>query len=97
MNKLFLIIAILSMSLVANAQSLRDANDKTTYNVVINHEEQYSIWPKNRANPKGWKNIGFSGTRNKCIAHIEEIWTDMRPGTLQRLIHKMLTKAKNNE
>ena len=53
--------------------------DDGRYRVVINHEEQYSIWPADRENPKGWKDAGFAGSKDECLAHIEEVWTDMRP------------------
>lgn len=49
------------------------------YKVVVNHEEQYSIWPADRDNPLGWRDAGKSGTRDECLAHIKEVWTDMRP------------------
>ncbi|MDA0634424.1 MbtH family NRPS accessory protein [Nonomuraea sp. MCN248] len=47
--------------------------------VVVNHEEQYSIWPAGRELPPGWRAGGFTGTREECLAHIETVWTDMRP------------------
>jgi MbtH protein len=54
-----------------------------TYRVVYNHEEQYSIWPENRELPDGWKEEGVSGTKEECLDHIEEVWTDMRPKSLR--------------
>jgi MbtH protein len=57
--------------------------DKTFYKVVLNHEEQYSIWPYERGNPPGWKDVGVSGSKAACLAHIKEVWTDMRPLTLR--------------
>lgn len=53
--------------------------DATVLNVVVNHEEQYSIWPADRPLPDGWREAGFSGTRAECLDHIESVWTDMRP------------------
>ncbi|GAT66858.1 MbtH family NRPS accessory protein [Planomonospora sp. ID91781] len=47
--------------------------------VVVNHEEQYSIWPSGRELPDGWRAEGFSGDREECLAHIERVWTDLRP------------------
>lgn len=58
--------------------------DDTRYKVVVNHEEQYSIWPENRENPLGWKNAGFSGVKPDCLRYIEEVWTDMRPLSLRK-------------
>jgi MbtH protein len=53
------------------------------YLVVLNDEEQYSIWPVGRAIPAGWNAEGTSGTREECLAHIERVWTDIRPRSLR--------------
>ena len=58
--------------------------DTTVYNVVVNHEEQYSIWPAHRDLPLGWKTTGKSGLKADCLAYIKEVWTDMRPLSLRR-------------
>jgi MbtH protein len=52
--------------------------------VVVNDEEQYSIWPVGRDLPAGWRADGFTGTEDECLAHIDETWTDMRPESLRR-------------
>jgi MbtH protein len=49
------------------------------YQVVVNHEEQYSIWDAHREPPQGWRAAGFEGAKDACLAHIAEVWTDMRP------------------
>jgi MbtH protein len=49
------------------------------YKVVLNEEDQYSIWPVVRANPAGWRDEGTQGTREECLDHIEVVWQDMRP------------------
>jgi MbtH protein len=54
------------------------------YRVVVNEEEQYSIWPQGRNLPPGWKEAGCSGTKAVCLAWIEANWTDMRPLSLRR-------------
>jgi MbtH protein len=61
-----------------------DQEDLTLYRVVINHEEQYSIWPDHKENPLGWMDAGKSGTKAECLAYIEEVWTDMRPLSLRQ-------------
>jgi MbtH protein len=61
-----------------------DEEDNTIYNVVVNHEEQYSIWPAGRENALGWNNEGKSGLKPECLAHIKEVWTDMRPLSLRK-------------
>lgn len=58
--------------------------DSTIYKVVLNDEEQYSIWPADRPNPLGWRDGGKSGTKADCLAFIKEVWTDMRPLSLRR-------------
>lgn len=52
------------------------------YKVVINDEEQYSLWPTDRVNPPGWGDAGKEGTKAECLSFIEEKWTDMRPRSL---------------
>lgn len=58
--------------------------DQLTYNVVVNHEEQYSIWPTEKEIPLGWKAVGKSGSKEECLAYIQEVWTDMRPLSLRK-------------
>ncbi|WP_175768078.1 MbtH family protein [Burkholderia cenocepacia] len=58
--------------------------DDLVYTVVINDEEQYSIWPTFRPVPAGWREVGVSGSKADCLAHIETVWTDMRPASLRR-------------
>ena len=55
------------------------AKDAALYTVVVNHEEQYSIWLAGRELPAGWKTAGKSGTREECLDYIGRTWTDMRP------------------
>ncbi len=61
-----------------------DTEDQTTYDVVVNHEEQYSIWPVGRELPLGWRTVGTSGPKAQCLDYIKEVWTDMRPLSLRR-------------
>jgi MbtH protein len=49
------------------------------HQVVVNDEDQYSLWPGNTQLPAGWRAEGFTGTRQECLDHIDEVWTDMRP------------------
>jgi MbtH protein len=71
-----------------------EQEDKTIYNVVVNHEEQYSIWPVWKDIPLGWKAVGKSGPKAECLAYIKEVWTDMRPLSLRK---KMEEAAKNQK
>ena len=61
-----------------------DGEDKTIYKVVVNHEEQYSIWPADRENALGWNDVGKTGKKADCLAYIKEVWTDMRPLSLRK-------------
>ena len=61
-----------------------EGEDKTIYKVVLNHEEQYSIWPADRENPAGWRDDGKKGSKAECLAYIKEVWTDMRPLSLRK-------------
>lgn len=65
-----------------------EREDTTIYNVVVNHEEQYSIWPADRENALGWSSAGKTGTKEECLAYIKEVWTDMRPLSLRRQMEK---------
>jgi MbtH protein len=53
------------------------------YKVIVNDEEQYSVWPADRADAPGWKDAGKSGTKEECLAFIKSVWTDMRPRSLR--------------
>jgi MbtH protein len=58
------------------------------YQVVINHEEQYSLWPAQETPPQGWSPVGVSGSQEQCLEHIERVWTDMRPASLRRAMEQ---------
>lgn len=59
-------------------------DDSAEFEVVINHEEQYSIWPSYKAVPGGWRAVGQKGKKAECLAYIETHWTDMRPASLRK-------------
>jgi uncharacterized protein YbdZ (MbtH family) len=69
-----------------------DKEDTTVYKVVVNHEEQYSIWPEYKEMPLGWKDVGKVGLKADCLTFIKEVWTDMRPLSLRKKMEEM---AKN--
>jgi MbtH protein len=66
-----------------------EQEDTTVYKVVVNHEEQYSIWPAHKSNPVGWNDAGKSGLKQECLDHIKEVWTDMRPLSLRKKMEEM--------
>ncbi|HEX5542760.1 MAG TPA: MbtH family NRPS accessory protein [Micromonospora sp.] len=63
---------------------MEEAEDQRRYRVVINDEDQYSIWPADSEPPSGWRLEGMEGDQNACLAHIDKVWTDMRPRSLQQ-------------
>ncbi len=74
--------------------SSEEREDTTVYKVVVNHEEQYSIWPSYRENPLGWRDEGKTGLKAECLAHIGEIWTDMRPLSLRKWMEEQAKTEK---
>ncbi|MEZ0075265.1 MbtH family protein [Planotetraspora sp. GP83] len=58
-------------------------DDDRQYSVVVNDEEQYSLWPADREAPAGWREAGMRGTKAECLSHITEVWQDMRPRSLR--------------
>ncbi len=61
-----------------------DHEDATIYKVVVNQEEQYSIWPADRENAIGWRDQGPTGSKEECLDYIQRTWTDMRPLSLRQ-------------
>ena len=61
-----------------------DDQDDRAYKVVVNQEEQYSIWFADRESPPGWNEVGKEGSKDECLEYIKEVWTDMRPLSLRR-------------
>lgn len=61
-----------------------EKEDATIFKVVVNLEEQYSIWPADRKNRPGWRDTGKSGTKDECLDYVRNVWTDMRPASLRK-------------
>lgn len=70
-----------------------EREDTRTYKAVVNHEEQYSIWPADRENALGWNDAGKSGTKEECLAYIKEVWTDMRPLSLRKQMEEAAQRS----
>ncbi len=66
-----------------------EQDENVIYKVVLNHEEQYSIWPADRENPAGWVDEGTTGTKAECLQHIDRVWTDMRPLSLRKKMEEL--------
>jgi MbtH protein len=69
--------------------SWNEREDDRIYKVVVNHEEQYSIWPADRETPTGWNDVGKTGLKAECLEYIKEVWTDMRPLSLRKKMEEM--------
>jgi len=74
-----------------------EREDNTIYKVVVNHEEQYSIWPATRENPLGWFDAGKEGPKDECLAYISEVWTDMRPLSLRKKMEEAERKKAQQQ
>ncbi len=74
-----------------------DSEDRTIYKVVINQEEQYSIWPADRPNPAGWAGVGKSGRKDEVLTYIKEVWTDIRPLSLRQLLQGIERQGSASE
>src|ERR1051325_1598213 len=70
--------------------------DNLVYKVVVNHEEQYSLWPASRANALGWNDAGKAGSKEECLEYIKEVWTDMRPLSVRQQMTSCLEGPEVN-
>jgi MbtH protein len=74
--------------------NIDEKEDTTVYKVVVNHEEQYSIWPADREIPLGWREASKSGLKAECLAYVKEVWTDMRPLSLRKKMEEDVRKKQ---
>ncbi len=72
-----------------------EEEDTRIYTVVINDEEQYSIWLADRDVPSGWRAVGKTGPKAECLKHVGEVWTDMRPLSLRKWMAEQEAKDKS--
>jgi len=73
--------------------SILDDED-TLFDVVMNHEEQYSIWPADREPPAGWQRVGAAANKAECLQRIRELWTDMRPLSLRKQMEEAASRQQ---
>jgi MbtH protein len=71
-----------------------DDEDDRAYKVVVNHEEQYSIWFADREPPEGWREVGKQGPKKECLDYINEVWTDMRPLSLRKQMEEAASRQQ---
>jgi MbtH protein len=77
--------------------SRNEPADDTIWKVVVNHDEQFSIWPADRENALGWNDVGKTGTKAECLAYIEEVWTDRRPLSMREREEAARRDAKGGD
>ena len=65
-------------------QEQQESSDQPMFEVTVNHEEQYSIWPVGKEIPQRWRAVGVRGSKEECLEHIRQVWTDMRPLRIRR-------------
>ena len=66
----------------------QDNEDTIVYIAVVNHEEQYAIWPAHKPIPEGWRNTGKQGLKAEVLEYIDNVWTDMRPLSVRRQMER---------
>ncbi|WP_036259672.1 MbtH family protein [Methylocapsa aurea] len=74
-----------------------EEDESAIYTVVVNNEEQYSIWPDYKEIPAGWRAAGKTGPRAECLTFINEVWTDMRPLSLRRQMEEAARTTPSND
>lgn len=70
-----------------------ETNNDEIFKILINDEEQYSLWPAWKEAPKGWKPVGPTGSKQECLEYVKSVWKDMRPKSLREEMEK--TKPGN--
>jgi MbtH protein len=73
--------------------STQDKDRIESYTVLINDEEQYSLWPARKSAPAGWRNVGIQGSKDYCLEYIEKTWTDITPLS----VRKRLASARQSQ
>ena len=63
-------------------------DERIEYQVLVNHEEQYSLWPTFKAIPNGWRQVGPVGTKEECLAYVEEVWADITPLSVRKRLEE---------
>jgi MbtH protein len=72
---------------------MEEPEETRRYKVVVNDEEQYSIWPADWDNALGWADAGFSGTKAECLQHVETVWQDMRPRSVRERLNALADRT----
>ncbi len=71
-----------------------DDDENIDYQVLVNHEEQYSLWPKFKDIPNGWRQVGPIGKKEECLAYVDEVWTDITPLSVRKQLEEDRVKRE---
>ena len=74
---------------------MENDESRETFRVVVNHEEQYSIWPDYKQIPAGWREVGKAGAKQDCLDYINQVWTDMRPLSLRKAMEARAAQSSD--
>lgn len=53
------------------------------FQVLVNDEEQHSLWPTFKEVPQGWRAVFGPAGRQECLDYVDANWTDLRPKSLR--------------
>lgn len=70
-------------------QSEQNIQQEELHQVLVNDEEQYSLWPADKEIPLGWKHSFGPDKKEACLAFVNKVWTDMRPKSLRDEMDKI--------
>lgn len=68
---------------------MTEPSETRVFRVVVNDDEQYSIWPADKALPNGWSPVGTEGPKRTCLKYIQKVWTDMRPRSVRQQLERI--------
>lgn len=72
-------------------------NPEAVFKVLVNHEEQYSLWPADLPVPGGWTETGTQGSKAECDEYVRQVWTDMRPKSLREAMARDAEEQRRAE
>ena len=58
-------------------------DENGTFHVLVNDEEQHSLWPAFKEIPSGWRSVFGPSSRQAALDYVDEHWTDLRPKSLR--------------
>lgn len=68
-------------------------NEDGEFFVLVNDENQHSLWPSFAEVPGGWRVALGPASREQCLEYVAENWTDMRPKSLREAMEADATAS----